>query len=221
VINAVASLGEPVVPRIVKALQNPQLRGPAVRVLTQLGPQAAGAVQPLMNAASESTPELHTEINFAFAAIGPAASPAARMLAEAITSDNQGVRESALYALRAIGPGAVQARDALLRRMQADDSFDAMAAAWALARIAPNDAAIGPKAVPKLTRGLSSADQPTRLECAEALAAWGGASEQSVVALQRVAHEDRSTEVREAAKAAIERIARLVNRVPNGSPLSE
>ena len=135
VINAVAGLGESVVPRAVGALQNPQLRGPAARVLARLGPKAAGAVQPLIDAAKDGDPQFRAEINFALAAIGPAAAPASSMLAESIASDDQNIRESALYALREIGPGAKAASAALVKRMQADNSFDAMAAAWRCPRL--------------------------------------------------------------------------------------
>jgi HEAT repeat protein len=207
VISAVAGLGEAVVPRVANALENPQLRGPAVRVLTQIGPKAAGAVPALIDAAEGADSNLHTEINLALAAIGPAAAPATKMLAGSITSEHQGVRESALYALRQIGAGAKDARESLLKRMQADDSFAALASAWALAKIASGDAAVAAQAVPKLSHGLSSADDATRLECAEALAAWGPAAKSAVATLQQVAKTDRSSEVRAAAEAALARIA--------------
>jgi HEAT repeat protein len=207
VINAVASLGESVVPRLVRGLQNPELRGTAVRVLTRLGPKAAGAVQPLMEASRTADAPLRAEIHFALAAIGPAAAPATQMLAEAIGSDDQHIRESALYALRQIGPAAQAARAPLLARMQADDSFDALASAWALARIAPGDAAVAAQAVPKLQRGLSAPDEQTRLECAEALATFGPAARSAVPALERSAKEDAAAEVRAAAAAALTRIS--------------
>ena len=38
-IDAIASLGESVVPKVDNGLKNPQLRGPAVRVLTKTGPE--------------------------------------------------------------------------------------------------------------------------------------------------------------------------------------
>lgn len=205
-VNAIASLGEAVVPRVVRALENPELRGPAVQVLTRLGPKAAAAVQPLVDAAAGAEPDLRAEIYVALAAIGPAAAPATGVLAEAIASDNQSVRESALYALKQIGPPANAASDALVKRMQADDSFDALASAWALARIAPMDAAIAEAAVPKLIGGLSSTDDPSRLESAEALAAFGPAAASAVAELQRVAKGDSVAEVRGAADAALARI---------------
>jgi HEAT repeat protein len=206
IVNAAASLGESVVPRLVRGLQNPELRGTAVRVLRQLGPKAASAVQPLIEATRGADAQLRAEIHFALAAIGPAAAPATSMLAQAIGSDDQHIRESALYALRQIGPAAMGAREPLLARMKADDSFDALASAWALARIAPGDATVAAQAVPKLQRGLSADDEPTRLECAEALAAFGPAAKSAVPTLQRVAKEDAAEEVRAAAAAALERL---------------
>jgi HEAT repeat protein len=206
-ISAVASLGETVVPRAVGALQNPQLRGPAARVLARLGPKAAGAVQPLIDAAKNGDPHFRAEINFALAAIGPAAAPAAGMLAESIASDEPPIRESALYALREIGPGAKAASAALVKRMQADNSFDAMAAAWALAKIAPADSTIAPKVVAKLTSGLSSTDAQTQLESVEALSALGPAAKPATEALTRLSKDDGDAEVRAAAEAALAKIS--------------
>jgi HEAT repeat protein len=206
-ISAIASLGESVVPRVVGALQNPELRGPAVQVLIQLGPKAVGAVPALIDAAPGADPDLRAQIHFALASIGAGAAPATEMLAEAIESDDPRVRESALYALRQIGPAARAAQESLVKSMQADDSFDSLASAWALARIAPGDAAVASQAVPKLTHGLSSTDDQTRLESAEALAAWGAAAKPAAAALKRIAQQDEVAEVRAAATAALSKIA--------------
>jgi HEAT repeat protein len=206
-ISAVASLGESVVPRAVNALANPQLRGPAARVLARIGPKAAGAVQPLIAAAKDGDPQFRAEINFALAAIGAASAPASQMLAESVASDDPHIRESALYALREIGPGAKAASPALVKRMQTDDSFDAMAAAWALSTIAPDDSAIAPKVVAKLTSGLSSEDAQTRHESIAALAAWGPAAKSATEALTRILKDDGDAEVRAAATQTLARIS--------------
>jgi HEAT repeat protein len=204
-VEAIASLGESVVPKLIKGLKNPQLRTPAVRVITKIGPKAADAVQPLIEEASNNNaePKLKTEIYFALAAIGPAAAPATDMLVKAITSKDQGERESALFALRKIGPGAKAAVKPLVERMNADDSFDADAAAWALSRIAPNDAEVVKVVVPKLTKGLSAKDEQSRIESIEALAEIGPAAASASSALEHAAKEDSSPVVRDAAEAAL------------------
>jgi HEAT repeat protein len=201
-ISAVASLGESVVPRVSRALQNPQLRVPAAKVLAQIGPKAAAAVQPLLEAAESADPDAHAEIHFALAAIGGDAGPAAEKLASEITSESPQVRESALYALRQIGPSARAAIGALTRRMQADDSFDALASAWALARIAPNDPQVSNLA--KLTTALQSGeDAQTRAHTAEALGNWAKSDRRVAEALRQAAQTDNSALVRASAEAAL------------------
>lgn len=206
VVEAIASLGESIVPRVCNALHNPQMRRPAIRVLKKLGPKAADAVEPLMSAASDAEPATRAEIFIALAAIGPQAAPATDMLAKAIDSDNDGERESALFALRKLGPGARGAVKPLLHRMQADDSFAAIAAAWALTRIAPDDAEVVAAVLPKLSHGLTYKSEQVRLESAEALADLGPAANSTVPALQRAAKGDSSPVVRAAAEAALKRV---------------
>jgi HEAT repeat protein len=202
VVDAIAGLGESVVPRVNIGLKNPELRAAAIRVIAELGPKAAASVTPLMETANGADAKLRTEIQLALGSIGPAAAPATEMLVKSITSKDAGERESALYALRKIGPAANGAIKPLMERMKADSSFDADAAAWALARIAPSDNAVATAVVAKLTKGLSAADEQARLESIAALTdmhATGKASAE----LQRAAKEDSSPLVRAAAEAAL------------------
>ncbi len=204
VVEAIAGLGESVVPRLNNGLKNPQYRAAAVRVIRKLGPKAAGSVQPLMEAADGADAKLRTNIQLALGAIGPAASPATEMLVKSIGSQDAGERESALYALRKIGPGAKAAVGPLMQRMKADDSFEADAAAWALSRIAPSDAQVASAVVPKLIQCLSNADEQTRLQAVEAITDMGAAA-QAATALENVAKEDGSPMVRAAAEAALKK----------------
>ncbi len=207
IVSALAGLGESVVPRATKALQNPKARVLALRVLTKLGPKASGAVDPLVAASKGADPEFRAKVYFTLAAIGPGAAPATETLADAISNDDKRVRESAVYALREIGPGAKAATRPLLRKMEADKSFDSLAAAWALSRIAVGNDAVAKRVLPVLLRGLSSADEQTRLHSTEAIAEWGPNGAQAAAELKKVAHEDTSPAVREAAEAALKRVA--------------
>jgi HEAT repeat protein len=207
IVSAIAGLGESAVPRLVKALQKPKARPLALRVLTALGPKAAGAVDALIAASKEADPEYREKIYFTLAAIGPKAAPATETLSDAISNDDKRVRESALYALREIGPGAKAAIRPLLRKMDADRSFDSLAAAWALSRVAPDNDAVGKRVLPVLRRGLSSADEESRLNSAEAIAEWGPTGAGAAADLKKIAHEDKSPAVREAAEAALKRVA--------------
>jgi HEAT repeat protein len=89
--------------------------------------------------------------------------------------------------------------------MDSEKSFDSLAAAWALSRIAAGNDAVGNRVVPVLIRGLSSGDEQTRLNSAEAIAEWGPSAAQAAE-LKKVAHEDKSAAVRAAAEAALKRV---------------
>jgi len=206
VVDAIAGLGESVVPRVSKALENPQLREPAVRILRKLGPKAAGAVPALVAAASKADAKFRTDIQMALGAIGPAAAPATDMLAKSLATTDAGERESALYALRRIGPKAAAAVRPLFRRMQADESFESQAAAWALARIAPSNPQVSAAVVAKLSQGLADANEQVRLECVHGLAELGAAAKSAAPALEQAAKDDSSAEVRAAAAEALKRV---------------
>jgi HEAT repeat protein len=203
VVEAVASLGESVVPRVSKALSNPQLRGPAIRVLKELGPKASGAVEALIAAADKADPKVRTDIQMTLGAIGPAAAPATDMLIKSIGSKNADERESALLALRKIGPGAKAAVKPLLERVKKDDSFESAAAAWALARIAPDDKEVVDAIMPKLTKALKSADEQERVDDVEALADMKAAGHSADAELEKAAKDDSSPMVRAAAEEVV------------------
>ena len=205
VVNALAGLGEAACPRASKALLNPQMRPLALRVVTKMGPKGAGCVEALIATAKDADPETRGKINFALAAIGPAAAPAAEMLAQGIASDEKVISESALYALREIGPGAKPATKALLQKMEASQSFDSLAAAWALSRIAAGDETIAKQVLPVLLRGLSDAEEQTRLNTVDAIGDWGALGAPARAELKKVVSEDASPAVRAAAKAAFKR----------------
>jgi HEAT repeat protein len=205
-VDAIASLGESVVPRVILGLQRPELREPAVHVLRKLGPKAAGAVEALMKASNGADPKFRTDIQLALAAIGPAAAPATEMLAKSLASSDAAERESALLALRQIGPKAGTAVRPLLQKMQADESFESKAAAWALARIAPNNAQVSVAVVRKLARGLSDGNEVVRLESAAALGDMGPAAKAAISVLEKAAHDDSSEAVRSTATEALEHV---------------
>lgn len=206
VVDALVSLGEAVVPRASRALQNPEYRPFALRVLTRLGPKAEGAVAALTELIPDASPDDCASIHFALAAIGPGAAPATDALVQGLANEDKRVRHSALYALRMIGPAARSSVPSLLKLIAGEDAFDAQAAAWALASIAPTDASVAAKIVPVLMRGLSSPEENVRAECAEALGTLGPAAKQAATALARLAQEDDSLLVRESAAAAAAQI---------------
>ena len=118
IVSALAGLGESVVPRATKALQNPKARLLALRVLTKLGPKASGAVDALV-AASKSTRQSRVPRKGVFHARGHRSGRRSR---HRNTRRRHFERRQAkcvkaqLYALREIGPGAKAAIRPLLEK---------------------------------------------------------------------------------------------------------
>lgn len=206
VANALASLGEKVIPKATEALQKTEYRSLAAKVLERLGPKASSAVEPIINAIKGADAGFRTELQMTLGAIGPAAAPATEQLVEGLASNDAGVRESSLYALRAIGPGAKAAVPALFAKALSGDSFESLAAAWAVSSIAPTDSDAATKLVPLLSHGLKDPSEQNRAESAAALGEFGAASKPAVGILTYAANEDGSTAVRDAAAEALKRI---------------
>ncbi|MGI9457624.1 MAG: HEAT repeat domain-containing protein, partial [Aeoliella sp.] len=210
VIDALASLGKDVVPHAIKALEQPDTRGLAIEVLGRLGPDAADAGSALLACLEQGDPAVCERVHFVLAEIGPAAAQATEKLAKALDAKATVVRRSALYALREIGPGAAAARPALMKMVQAsgdssaDSKFEKQAAAWALASIAPDDSAVVEAIAPILVEGLKSNSALVRLESVTAALEISNATDRPIGKLiRKMAEEDTSPIVREAAEAAL------------------
>ncbi len=205
-IEAFAAQGAKAVPRITAALDNEKLRPYALKIISQIGADAAEAVPALIKALDGADAETRAELHFALAAIGPASAPAAPKLVEALASDDNQVKYSAIYALGRIGE---QARDAayqdLVQLLATDDQFTRIAAVWAMVRLDPGRPELAEKAVPLLTEALKSDREEVRAEAASTLGELGKHAQPAAPALKK-ALQDPSTAVQEAARAALERI---------------
>jgi HEAT repeat protein len=207
VLEALASQGEKAVPRAIAALQKPELRELAVRVLTRLGPKCADAVQPLIELLPDAEPDLRADIHLALAAIGPAAAPATETLVAGLASDEPRIRHTAMRALNNIGPGAAAAQEALLGLLDDQKSVDAAVAAWALTAIAAEDAQVVARVLPVLQQRLQSPDAEVRGRSIDALAALGPAAREALPQLMKTAQHDDRAAVRAAALAAVKQIS--------------
>lgn len=156
-LHTLADMDDAAVPFLMEALKQPASRYWASVALTEIGPEAAPAVESLARLATEG--EIHERIQalLALAAIGEKAGAAAPAMIKMLESDDSALRFPAAFAL-----GSVRAGDAdgvLEKTLQGDDPFLAEVASWALARIHPDDKALMDNAVKKLRTGLHS-DRP-------------------------------------------------------------
>lgn len=205
VLDALASQGERVLPRLIQALQRKEVRFRAAAIVARIGPKAKPAVPALIEALQDDNAATRNEVLFALAAIGPEAQAAATAVIRALNDEDAKVRYGACYALGKMGPPAIDAKAALQKCLDSDDEFLAMASAWALAQIAPACPVTARKSVPLLVKALGDSEAITRVHAAETLGFLGPQAKSAVPAL-KTASKDRDEAVRAAASAALEQI---------------
>ena len=199
-LDALASLGEKAVPRLIVALETEEIRPKAAAIIARIGPPAKAAVPALIKALEDKNPVL-----FALAAIGPDAAEAVTAISQALGAPETNVCYSACFALGKIGPAAESAKAALEKNLVGDDHFLCMASAWALCHIAPKSPETAAKAVPVLIEALGEPDAMTRGHAAESLELFGPLAGDAVEALKKL-HDDPDEEVRAAAAKALKAI---------------
>lgn len=156
-LHTLADMDDDAVPFLLEALKQPKSRYWASVALTEIGPEAAPAVEMLAQLAGEGETHERIQALLALAAIGEKAGTASPVMVKLLESDDSAVRFPAAFAL-----GRVRAADAdaaLEKAVGGDDPFLAEVASWALARIHPDDKALVETAVKKLRTGLHS-DRP-------------------------------------------------------------
>jgi HEAT repeat protein len=205
-VDALASLGPKIVPRLINALKNKDLRLHAARVLGRIGPEAKEAAPALAAALDDAEGEYRREVQFALGAIGPAAAPAVPSLIESLDSDDDQIRNSAVYALGRIGPAAKTSASALTKLLSSEDDFVRFSALWALVRIEPNDKQLAAAAVPAMVVLLADSRELVRAEAATTLGELGPAAKAALPDLKK-ASADANPTVSAAAKQSIERIS--------------
>jgi HEAT repeat protein len=207
VLDALASLGEKAVPRLIAALKREEGRLKTAAILARIGPPAKAAVPALIEALGDKNPETRSEVLFALAAIGPGAKQAVPAVARALGDPEMDVRYAACYALGKIGPAAMSAKAELQKRLTSPDRFLRQASAWALAHIHPACPATSAMSVPILIHAMGAPDAMTRLEAAKSLRCLGPRAKDAVPALKKALHDDNE-QVRAVAAEALKAIAK-------------
>lgn len=203
--DAAASLGVKVLPRLIEALKVEDVRPRAAAIIARIGPEAKDAVPALIGALGDPDPDTRNEVLFALAAIGPDAAQAVPALVKALDDPGENVSYAACYALGKVGPAAMAAKPALQKCLGSSDEFACMASAWALACIHPECKETAAKSVPILAKALAEPDALSRLHAAEALRRLGPCAKDAVPALKKALQDD-NPDVREAAGQALQAI---------------
>ena len=204
VIRALSAMGAEAVPRVTRGLSNPKLRGYAAVILGNIGADAKAAVPELTTALDvDDDPEFRREVLFTLGQIGPPSAPAVKKMINILqTDDNERVVAAACYALRNIGPAASEAGPALVGVYNDGTEFQRMVAIWALLKVRPGHDSVEKRAIPLLTKGLSSDRAEVRAEAAQALGQIGPKSASALPELKKLLN-DPDPIVKSAATAAV------------------
>jgi len=190
------------------ALADPANRIRALEILAAQGPSAVVLQDELIAALADEDAAVASEAAVALAAIGRDAAAAVPRLADLLGGATPPpVRLAAAYALGSMGPAAAAANERLRDLARSDDDMEATVAIWAAVKIDPQDASLFESAVPLLERALASERELARYEAAVALGDMGPAAAAVAPLLEVIAADDPSRSVRDAAAAALSRIA--------------
>lgn len=191
-----------------EALADPANRIRALEILAAQGPAAAGLRDELIAALSDDDAAVASEAAVALGAIGQDAAAAVPRLTALLAAGTPApVRIAAAYALGSMGAAATAANEPLRSMAVSADDMEATVAIWAAVKIDPQDASLFTTAVPLLEQALGSERELARYEAAVALGDIGPAAAAAAARLELVAADDPSRPVREAAAAAVRRIA--------------
>jgi HEAT repeat protein len=168
-IDYLATVGQPAVPALIKALQDrdPQVRAAAATTLGKIGPAASAAAIALMRAIGDKDANVRSQVVQAIAKIGKKAY--VPYFITALNSSRKWERYSAVHALRAIGKDAAAAVPALIRVLEDKDMWMRVNAASALGYIGTPSA----PALPSLVKSLQDPEPTVRNTAAYALSIIG------------------------------------------------
>jgi len=181
----------------------------AMEILAAQGEAATPLVNEMLVALEDDDAAYASEAAVAIAALGPAAVKAVDKLRGRLSKDVPApVRYAATYALGRIGPAASSAVPRLEELARSPDVLEATVAIWAALKIKPEDQTLFASAIPLLCGALESPQELARLEAAVSLGDIGATAASAIPALELLAEDDPSRSVREAAAAALDKIAR-------------
>lgn len=205
---ALIRLGGDAVEALQGGLDQSDLRGASLEILSAIGPAAEAAVADITEALSDADGAIRGEAATALAAIGPAAAPAVGRLGQMLADENEpaGGRYSSAYALGRIGSAAASCLDTLHSLSKSEDELMATVAIWAVLKIEPGKVEVFDAAIPRLRKALRAESDLARMEAAVALGEIGSAAQTAIPMLELVAEDDPVRAVRSAAAAALVKI---------------
>ena len=166
-LHSIAEGGAEVVPALTSALSHKEARYWACLALSEIGPDAKGAVAELTKVLSDERPEVRLQAAVALGEIGPAAKPAAAALVKALQDKYQAVQIAVVFSLGRIGDPS--AAPAVAKLEKSDNELLHTLAIWTLARLNPTDKERMKNAVEHLVGKLGGEDRDSAHMAARAI----------------------------------------------------
>jgi HEAT repeat protein len=201
-LDALSSMGPAGVPKLIGALEHPQLRAPVASILGRMGPAAAPATAALAKLLTDPDANVRIEAANALAGIGPGAKDAVPALIAALQETEGSPRAAAVLALGRIGPAARAADKALVAILRKSDGSLSLLSAWSLIEINGATSTAAGVVMPELLKGLSSPVPQARQSAAESLGMLGAFAKTAAPQLDK-ATKDSDPRVRDAAVKAL------------------
>jgi len=201
-------LGIAGVESLADAVQDPASRQSALLAILALREKDASLSKAVVPLLSGSDPDDIIGACLALAATGRPNETAVAELASILgdLSKSIDVRRSATYALGKCGIAAESATNDLIAARKSDDPLLRVLAHWAVANVHPTDIAAVGESVSQLESALAADDESIRTAATLALGDLGATARDALKGLERVADDDPTPEVREAAKNAMAKI---------------
>lgn len=205
-VDAVATMGVEAVPRLVEALQYPAIRQQAVRILGEIGPDAAAAIPELLKHIGDEDPELRADLFTALGHMGSDNSEVITAAMQALDDEDEEVVISALYALGKSGKHANTCAAKVKQLLDGGNDRYQTICAWALVKVEPGNQEYQTAAVPLLIQALESEADAVRGEAVATLGSIGSAAQEAVAKLKEIAANDPNQGIQKAASEAINQI---------------
>jgi HEAT repeat protein len=224
------AVGKEAVPFLLDVWQGTQKKDAALAVLVKIGPAGLPALTKILD--DPEAKDLHLKVLEVLETMGPAAKPAAPSLVKALAGSNEDVCDKAAQMFGVLGSAARDAVPGLRKLLQSKKNDTRRHAADALGLIGPEAkpalpdlidlfqnenqtlrivavravSRIGKDAIEPLTKALEHPQEKVRLSAVEALARIPGDAKPALPALQRLAENDPSSDVRAEAAQLVKKL---------------
>jgi HEAT repeat protein len=182
-------MGKSAIPALIEKLKDPRFQQLAIRILSEMGPEAVDALPELTRLLRSKDTALSREAILAVSAMGPAARQAVPELIARLNDKSYADRSAAAFAL-----GNLQAREAASALKAAaqtpKDLMLRLVSFWALMKVDPGNSEMATLAIPQLTEALQDEQPRLRRAAIHMLGKMGNRSKAALPAIRKCLRDE-------------------------------